>query len=331
MSNQPSPSLTDSAKKRSWIEKHFPDGLPDDPNHPAQIALRTYAVSLALSLGPSLLPFVLAFFSGRKKTKGQARTLKHVLKRELGPNGFAFAITVAVGGGAALQRVWNVLDSSDEGNTDFGLFDANMPAITPNAPASTARHALKGLRRWIFSQDISPSRKAFVANLISSTLAIILLQGRGGRSRSQTLPLPSADIPLTLPIDSGTTRHGPSPTLDLTLLLLVRAIDAKIQSIVFKRSETYRSKSSTIDILGTNGEVLVRQAGTVESQKQKEEEIQWRQRMTTRIDAFFFWACSARSVICLRSSTQTNIFAVSHNKESCGVSSMSPEGKERER
>jgi hypothetical protein len=144
---------------------------------------------------------------------------------------------------------------------------------------------------------MSPARKAFVCNLISSTIAIILLQGKGDRNRSRYMPVNSVNIPLTMPIDANATKHGRSPTLDLTLLLLVRAVDATIQSMVFRRSETYWSKARTLDILGANGEVLASQAVTAEARRKKEEETKWRQNMTTRIDAFIFWACSARFVI----------------------------------
>jgi len=156
------------------------------------------------------------------------------------------------------------------------------------------KDAYRKLRRWIASAP----RKTFMCNLISSTIAIILLQGKGDRNRSRSSPIKSVNLPLTMPIDANTTKHGPSPTLDLTLLLLVRAVDATIQSMVFKGSETYWSRAHTIDILGANGEVLVSQAVTAEARKKKEEETKWRQKVTTRIDAFVFWACSARIMWC---------------------------------
>lgn len=297
-----SSSTTDNLKKSAWIEKYLPEGLPDDPNHPAQIALRTYAVSLSLSLGPSLLPFVLGLLSGRNKTKARSRSLTDVLKRELGPNGFAFAITAAVGGGAALQRAWQLLeDSSDYG---FGV-DTNprhsgslAGDATPVANILARNETYRKLRRWIASHAISSERKTFISNLISSTIAITLLH-----SRRRSKPIRKIDIPLTAPIELGATKHGPSPTLDLTLLLLVRAVDATIQSLVFKRSMAYWPRSrnlSAIDILGDNGEILVSQAGAMEAQRKKEQEMVWRQKMTTRIDAFIFWACSARSVFTMR-------------------------------
>lgn len=237
-----------------------------------------------------------------------------MLKRELGPNGFAFAITVAVGGGAALQNIWQSLeDSSDH---EFGTdIDSTSCASTVDAFSSPSgwerNETYRKLRRWISSQDVSPSSRALLSNLIASTFAIILLQGRRGRYRPIFRPAENIDIPLTMPIDVNATKYGPSPTLDLTLLLLVRAVDAKIQSMVFKKSESYWTRNlSTVDILGAHRELLLAQPDTVEADRKKEETL-WRQRMTTRIDAFIFWACSARSAIATRILTATGVLMLS--------------------
>lgn len=310
MSFSPSQSAAgDSHKKKSWLRKYIPGDFPDDSSHPAQIALRTYAVSLSLSLGPALLPFLISLLSGRRKAKAQARSLTDVLKRELGPNGFAFAITVAVGGGAALQRVWQIWEDSNEQEWDDEIgsprFDANSHNESPRAHFLERNKTYQTIRKWILSREVSSERKAFLSNIVTSTIAIILLQNTS-RRRVRSQPVKVLDLPLTVSIDTA-TRHGPSPTLDLTLLLFVRAVDSIIQSIVFKRSErrteTYWSRSrnlSTIDIIGENGEMLLSQAGAVEAQQHREKETQWRQTMTTRIDAFIFWACSARCVLEIR-------------------------------
>jgi len=274
--------MTDPIRKPSWVDKFLVE-LPDDSNHPAQIALRTYALSLSLSLGPALLSFIIARFKGGSRTTGHARNLKYVLRSELGPTGFAFAITVAVGGGAALRRLWRIIGEPGN-NTDN---DSSSEQLSP----STADI------NWRWWWITSAPHKAFVCNLISSTIAIALLRGRGGRNRQRPSRVQNVNIPLTMPIDVNTTKHGLSPTLDLTLLLLVRAVDATIQSMVFKGSQTYWSTTRTLDILEVDGNILVSRADATEAQRKKEEQTKWRQKMTTRIDAFIFWACSARSVI----------------------------------
>jgi hypothetical protein len=310
--------MTEPPRKPSWIERLLPVDLLDNSNHPIQIALRTYAVSLSLSLGPSLLPFIIALFRKEKHTRGRARSLGYVLKRELGLNGFAFAITVAVGGGAALQRLWQTLEEAGQDTDNDSLFD--LSAVRSGSSSLESQLWVYQKLGWIASGP----RRAFVSNLISSAIAIILLQGKGGRSRSIPAPIKSIDIPLTIPIDTNATKHGSSPTLDLTLLLLVRAVDAIIQSTVFRGSEMHLSAAHTIDILGSNGEVLVSQAGTTDVRRTKEEETKWRQKITTRLDAFIFWACSGRSVINMQ--TLNTTCYTYDDKESCGVSSMSLEG-----
>ncbi len=74
--------------------------LPDD--HPAHVALRTYALSLFLSLRPALLPFIIS-----PSRVGGSKSLRGILKREFGLSGFAFAMTVGVGGGVALRHFWD--------------------------------------------------------------------------------------------------------------------------------------------------------------------------------------------------------------------------------
>lgn len=248
-------------------------GLPDDPSHIAHVALRTYSLALSLSLGPSLLPFVLSRVAPRStgSTKYNGRALLKVLRRELGHDGFAFAMTLAVAGGEALNRYFSAEAS------------AEVPA--EGNPTAEPRQTFRSLLA-----RLSAAQKTFVANFVSSAISILLIQA--GRDRSLRLRNnpPSMDaIPLTVSIPHS-SRSGvavPSPTLDLTLLLLVRAIDSLCQSFVFTRCNNAPGKS--IQPTKTPDET-----GDVH-----EEEKQFRRRrlgLTTRIDALVFWACGARLV-----------------------------------
>src|SRR6267154_379769 len=87
---------------------------PDDPSHPTQVALRTYSLSLFLSLGPALLPVVLNLITSSSSLETHSGRFRRVLRRELSFTGFPFAITVAVGGGAALKRFWKAVDKQDD-------------------------------------------------------------------------------------------------------------------------------------------------------------------------------------------------------------------------
>ncbi|KAF5390152.1 hypothetical protein D9757_002926 [Collybiopsis confluens] len=231
--------------------------LSDDPTHPAQIALRTYGLALFLSLGPSSIPFIVSFLTGRHSHKTSLSAFRRVLRRECGYDGFAFAITLGVGGGATLKRAWD----------------------------NNAKH-----NPWISSLDrrlgLSPSQKSFIANFFSSSFSILLLQA--GRRRSQSLrniPRPGAiPIPYTYtPSNSSAVpSKSPSPTLDLTLLVLVRALDSALQSLILKFSdgpEFGKDSPSEVDAKHKryNAKVTL---------------------LTTRLDAFVFWACSARIMWC---------------------------------
>ena len=209
--------------------------LPND--HPLQIVIRTYPLALSLSLGPALLSFLA---SSRFRSTGLASGLRSILLRELALTSFPFAITVAIGGGSGLQFLWKRLErkwtkdpqGSGEGNTS---------------------RLLAGLEPW---------QRTFACNALASLAAITLLQARHhSQIRKVDVPFPCASpIAQTREIKRGRC----SETLDLTLLVLVRAVDALSQRLVFKR------------------------AGYEKKQARKR-----RLSITTKLDALAFWASSA--------------------------------------
>ncbi|KAG6890399.1 hypothetical protein C0995_008753 [Termitomyces sp. Mi166 len=230
---------------RSWIH-----------SHPVQAALRTYALSLSLSLGPSLLPFLTALITGRSSRKTNFQAFIRVLRRELGLDGFAFAMTLSVGGGLALHELWAV--HGDE----------------PKQPEPLSQH-----RRLIAS--LSPSQKAFITNIVSSSFGILLLQA--GRRRfyrlRQEFLSPVVTLPFTPPTPTPESRIRISDTLDLTLLLLVRAADSLLQTYIRKAT-------------------LMKHATSAETRVSQKRGTKAATTLTSRIDAFLFWACSARIMWC---------------------------------
>ncbi|KAH8997306.1 hypothetical protein EDB92DRAFT_1792946 [Lactarius akahatsu] len=212
--------------------------LPND--HPLQIAIRTYPLALSLSLGPSLLSFLA---SSRTRTTGLASGLKSILLRELGITSFPFAITVAIGGGSGLQFLWKHLERK-----------------WTKAPRGSGESG--------FLARLEPWQKTFVCNVLASLTAIILLHARRRPVQTQKVDIP---IPCTVPIARAREpeRGHFSATLDLTLLVLVRAFDALAQRIIFKR------------------------AGNEKKQARKR-----RLSITTKLDALAFWASSAGIMWC---------------------------------
>lgn len=132
----------------------------NDPEHPVQIALRTYSLCLSISLGPALLPLIYALIVRPNSFRARVRTFWHALAAELRPTGLAPAITIAVGGGAALQRLW----------------DWSKRRYTP------------------IHSKLSPRQSAFLANMATSTLAVTLLRWR--RHKRPGMPSPSLDLSL---------------------------------------------------------------------------------------------------------------------------------------
>lgn len=222
----------------------------DDPRF---IAARTYGLSLSLSLGPALISLIAR---GPLTKKKYARTLA-LLKKELSSSGFAFAMTVAVGGGAALEALWQHLlqiETGDEPTTRHS--DSKIRKPLPNIPIS-----------W---PKLSAHQRSIVCNAITALVAISLMR-RGKRSAH----IPSPSIPSTVHIQSSGQKT--SRTLDLTLLLLVRALDSIFQGFF------QRIAHSPSEYLSPEGEVthaaeIRRSVAT----------------MTDKLDAMLFWIASSR-------------------------------------
>ncbi len=206
--------------------------LPND--HPLHVAIRTYPLALSLSLGPTLLSFT---SSQRARSDG----LISILRRELNTTAFPFAITVALAGGSALRILWQYLDQR------------KIETARRREPDAVPR----------LQTRLKPWQKTFICNALASLAAISLLQ-----RRRRSVHTRNVYIPLTIPISQAhkDERGRMSATLDLTLLVLVRAFDALVQGLVFRR------------------------AGDGKKQERKR-----RLAITTKLDALAFWASSAGS------------------------------------
>ncbi|CAL1695836.1 unnamed protein product [Somion occarium] len=168
-------------------------------------------------------------------------------------------MTVGVGGGAALKFIL------DNWSKRFHRDASCSTKATSPLPSWWQR-----LKTWLASLD--EFHRNFVSNLISAYMAIVLLQSR--RRLSRNTP-PRAAIPMTALTTS--TPTSPSFTLDLTLLFVVRAIDSLVRSKLLP-CETKLSSKAT--------------------REEKDRVRNKRQQVTTRLDAFVFWASSARIMWC---------------------------------
>lgn len=192
--------------------------LPND--HPAKIGFRTYVLALSLSLGPALLPFAtkaVAIVKGGNDVmtrEAAVAGLGRLLRQELGPFGSAFAITTAVAGGSFLQNVLenSVISPHKSPQSSHVKSGAITGGLDPTRSAKS--------RFWCYWMSLSDLQRSFLANALASTVAIILLQWKAAPGRLRGVlefPIPTEDIPRS---------KGISPTLNLTLVLFVRALDS---------------------------------------------------------------------------------------------------------
>ena len=210
---------------RDWSHRRIAEYLHTFPdNHPVQIALRTYALALSLSLGPAVAGFAI------KPRWTRVRPFLRIIHRELAVTGFAFAITVAVAGGSALKSLLQFMDKRDLG-MGYQKAKERLP-------------------------HLGDAGKTLLANALSATAAILLMHRRHPRSSNLNVAAVSK----------------PSPTLDLTLLLVVRAVDAVVRGTFFPsvNSDTPSSDAA------------------IQRAKQG--------KLAGRLDASVFWAASARYV-----------------------------------
>ncbi|KAI0365254.1 hypothetical protein BV20DRAFT_973444 [Pilatotrama ljubarskyi] len=191
----------------------------------------------SLALSLALGPALLPFITSRKARAQGFGRVLQIVGRELGVTAFASAITVGVAGGAAIRHFWDQWEDR-----------------TPQGGES--QDVVGKVRSWISS--LRDSHKTFLSNVISSTLAVALLHSRRKHAKSAWV-------------------GRPSPTLDLSLLLLVRAIDSLVQLAFFKPSE-----ASQRDL----------------PQSVREQRTADRLKWSTRLDAIVFWACSSRIMWC---------------------------------
>lgn len=278
-------------------ENHKKDSKKYESNNPFQIALRTYLLSLSLSLGPSILPLLISQASTLRRQHALPpatflRSLNRILKRELALDGFAFSLTVAVAGGALLKKycgartIWkgllNALCNDVDGSDPHSIID-NPRCIT------TSR--LAKIRAWLTQRvNITVQKETFLSYVVSSSICISLLQV--GIRRNRTM-YPRPIRPLS---------KKQSPLLDLTLLLLVRAIDSLVQSFIIERSSySFPLPVSLIDKAdkgrekATVNEMPRNDQSLVEVERSKWEK-ETKQQLSSRVDAIVFWTCSARYI-----------------------------------
>ncbi len=284
-------------------------------NDPAQIALRTYLLALSLSLGPSLVPALSTPTPGVTLNKFR---LIRILRRELSLDGFAFAMTLAVGGGALLRKYLvsfarvkgpdlNPSRSVEEEEGDFDHPLGSSVFARLKQKFTSILNATRLLLACYYK--LSEEQQTFLTYVLSSSLGVLVLQAGGERERN--IARRRARTTTTLneaTTSSSTVPSSASPTLDLTLLLLVRAVDTVVQRFIIRRSSRSPipgkelQQNITAVSNGQNSEsTSLRYRSDLELEEKSKLDSKFRTcqstRWTSRVDAFVFWACSARYVL----------------------------------
>lgn len=247
--------------------------------------LRAYGMGYGLSTVPSLLRILVAYMLNQKGSKD--RTLLSVLGRlfkaalkGMSPRGFAMAFGIAVGGGK-----WG------EGRVEPVVRDVYFRVLTQ----VTARRERKRVEAGLVSTDEArPEHKArqilrdernikalstFVSSTISSLLSITLLQSSPSYKRPRNNKAitridsdnfgPSPYPSLTTSdsrraISNGTTNAvlpnaivAQSPTLDITLFILVRAVDTIVRGIYEYTGVTSGRAGKAVAFIANQADTLV--------------------------------------------------------------------------
>ncbi|KIY68823.1 hypothetical protein CYLTODRAFT_421272 [Cylindrobasidium torrendii FP15055 ss-10] len=232
--------------------------VPEDTTHPVQVVLRTYGIALSLSLIPGITPVLAAAVLSKKSSRQHLQLLRQILKRELGLGGFAFAITVGIGGGATLKAVWDAInDHTPEGDKE-----------------NSKDRLIRRVKQLLDIPGLSDAQRTFASYCATTSIAIALLQAGRHRLNLQGRPKPSR-------------------TLDLTLLFFVRAVDAFVQYVVLRRIASVRRDPNLPEVAPRDGIRQRLMQYKLDVQQQASKEV-----LTTRIDGLVFWACSARIMWC---------------------------------
>ena len=203
--------------------------------------------------------------------------LGRLLRRELGPFGFAFAITTAVAGGSLLQ------DASENSEKPATLSLRNG-GTAEGGLNSTFEDVKSGL--WRHWRSLSGIQQTFLSNALASSVAIVLLQWKATPGRPEGVP----EFPLTLPVDDIPRHKGISPTLNLTLVLFVRALDSLVHGgLQDKLLRKLKGKGREVK----PGSIEVEEATSRDSLYAKN----WINKWTSNLDSLVFCVCSARCVI----------------------------------
>lgn len=216
-------------------------------DHLLSIMLRTYLLSSSISLGPKLIP-LLQQRTWWTNNPRKSTSMSAIFRNSFGRRSFAVAMTVAVGGGIIIEKIIQKFENHCETSCCCLLSTDRCDHTT-----------------------YARVRKTFMANVLSSLLAIRLLQSRNRRNSSKS----AENTPLQR------LQHNGPPNIDLTLLVFVRAFDALCRVVFLRELDT------PADAKGR------RREGEISPEQVKPRTLELA-KFSSKYDAMIFWAASAR-------------------------------------
>jgi hypothetical protein len=155
---------------------------------PPNHAFRVLVRVYGLAVSLSIGPALLSIVGSSKNIRAKWTLISRLLRRHLGVTGFPFTVALALSGGTLPQLIQQHLNGSSP-------------------------HTLLRINE----------RTSFTLNAVSSYLAMTLLQSS---FRRRTTASPGRDMSLVVYKDMSPVKGEISPTWDITLIFLVRAMDS---------------------------------------------------------------------------------------------------------
>lgn len=280
--SSPTTWVTDSVTNPANEEERYTKSVPKGSFTMAlecdtvQTTLRTYILTVSLLLGPSVLSVATSLVRDLRGSGVRLSALKHRLSKELGSRGLPFALALAVGGGQCLKILWEILKEQLKPSKSY------VPTTRRfSYSLALLQNALRGSIQALDSK-FTAYQKVFAMNVMASGAAAAILLHRRGRSYASSTP------------PSGTK----SSTLDLTLWVLVHALDSLVQS----RLLSWKNKAAPCHTSAPMGDAHTRDPpseGQLNHDMATSETLsKERIKFNAYFDGFLFWAsglCGASS------------------------------------
>lgn len=247
--------------------------------------LRAYGMGYGLSTAPSIIRILVAYMLNKEGSKDRSllRVLAQLFKavvRGLSPRGFAMAFGIAVGGGKwgesrvepVVRNVYLRVLAQATARRARGCAVAGVVSTDDSRPDIKASQILRDERNI-------KALSTFVSSTISSLLSITLLQSSPSYKRPTNnkaitqidsenfgpSPYPSLTTSNSRALASKGTSNAvlpndivaQSPTLDITLFILVRAVDTMVRGIYEYTGVTSGRAGKAVAFIANQADTLV--------------------------------------------------------------------------